>query len=123
MVMDVRLGSMVPVDSMRMLYGGLLLLLQERIAAVQFVTPILENKVFNTRSNLVARLTAYGVLTTIDWPPTVKHNAKNEMKMCQSIVSKAKETKPGNGRKGVSRQLAPCSRSSNPLVGKLQTSR
>ena len=34
---------------------------------------------------------AYGVLIISACLPTVKHNTKTEMQMCQSIVSKAKE--------------------------------
>ena len=77
---------------METLYGGTPPL-QEMKFSVQFVAPILENKVFNTRSSRVVLLTAYGLLTTIDWPPTFKHNTKKEMQMCQSIVSKAKRDK------------------------------
>ena len=58
---------------------------------MQFVTPMLENKVFNIRSSRVARLAAYGVSTTgFNWPPTVKDHTKKEIQMCQSIVSKGK---------------------------------
>ena len=55
-------------------YGGPPPPLQDRRLGTQFVTPILENKVFNTRSSRVGWLTAYGVLISsdgTDWPPTV----------------------------------------------------
>ena len=51
---------------------------QESTQGVQVVIFFLENKVFNTRSSRVARLTAYGESTSScwSWPRTVKQNTK-----------------------------------------------